>query len=955
MKKYIVLLSIISFFSFCTTLFSQIIKINEWNDGTPRFTHIDSMENVEVDSFVRLTTLTGTVNQGSGFKFILSGSDWEWPANISLISAEDIDYWNFLGSDLYLVTDGAGRRVVEINPATPEEVWEFKGELGTERYLANPVDAHYYLEKEGQQDIDKILITDQGRHRVIKVIKINKDIQWQYGTGVEGSGDNELSDPVDAVPIPDSGKVFICDKGNKRIILVNEADTSIVWKYEAPNINTPVDIEYDLQNDEVLITDQSDHTVIKVNVKSNAVTWRFGERGVPGAENRLTLPTDADFLPNGNILICDAGNNRLIEVDSTKQIVWEFAKNLENLKDADRLVNNKHLIVAGNLPSRVGYISDEFTSTIQDLGLRASYDSLFWDSDTVNSITSLKIQLRSENTLGDIESAEWYGPTATDSFYTHSGTPINSIHNGHRFCQFKATLITNNPLYTPQLNDLMVNYNYYDTRKTGRIVTKTIADSIDYIITRWKTLQYNTILHENTALRNDVEIKLAIFDPETNESIASFSASQVDTTNEEALYNIEELKKKQAIKLVATLQTNNASVTPILNNLRLEWEKTFSSESHVKFVDENLDSAAYYRLSDSYEPGQPYIDRIKVLLDDLNLEQVQDAMNLTIKARDSKDSILVNLHFQTASGGYVLQPSLPAIVFDSGVPVFPGILEVFDRDLLIVSYTDPTNSSDTSSDSILVIKDTEGTIEFENSAGAFIDSVSIGDSVFVHVFDENDRNFSTTDQDLITITLENSHSRDTEELILYEVADSLGEFNTGEFKSSHGLPLVLDNTSSNFDGLLQAIPGSIVNIDKNDSYGKIPTLFIRSDAPVPDTSNYYGGKPLEFQIAPNPYYSDAHQTLRVRASSSIGTLRVLKIEIFSLNGEKIVEIDESNLSFHYYYPIPMKQFSSANNWWDFKNSNGNQVSSGTYFVKLTGKVVETNKEISDVKKMVIVR
>ncbi|MDI6841147.1 MAG: NHL repeat-containing protein [bacterium] len=73
--------------------------------------------------------------------------------------------------------------------------------------------------------------------------------------------------------------------------------------------------------------------------------WQYGTSGVPGSgHNQLYLPNDADLLPNGNILISDTYNNRVIEVDRTHSIIrtWLFTQPYA----ADLLANGNILIAS---------------------------------------------------------------------------------------------------------------------------------------------------------------------------------------------------------------------------------------------------------------------------------------------------------------------------------------------------------------------------------------------------------------------------------------------------------------------------------------------------------------------------------------------------------------------------------------------------------------------------------
>ncbi len=952
MKKYLFVIIVACLCFVPLQGWAQSVESRDWQDGKPVFNRVSEIENVSVDSIVSLMPLFGTNEEPPSFKLLLYGLDWAWPDNIAISSAEDIDYRRFLGSDLYLITDGSGRRVIEMDPDSinPEVVWEFKGELGTDKYLERPVDSYMYM----QDDIRRVLITDQGRHRVIKVIKENNSIEWQYGNETEGSGFNQLRNPADAVAIPDSGFVVICDKGNNRVIFVRESDKSIVWNWGLGELNNPVDVEYIPSTQEVLITDQGKHRVIKVNRTTNAISWQFGT-GLPvSSDNGLNLPTDADVLANGNVLICDRGNKRLIEVNDTGEIVWQFGRTLEDLKDADRLIDNKSVVVSKNLPSRIGYTSTRDSSDYRDLSQEVRFDSLFWNGDTIPGITSIKIQLRSENNLAALETATFYGPTGTDDYYTNPGTPINPVHNGHRFYQFLTLLETNDPLFTPRLDEVKLTYKYYNTDVTGIVTSEQIRDPQEFIITKWKTLTINSILPLKASYRKDAHINFRIVSTVDGQTLLSEFTDAAYETKTVDLTTIESLKQVQSIQLKASLTSDFSAVTPKIQDWKITWDATPATTADIQFVDAKKNATDYYRISESFQPGQQYIDRVTIFLNDLNFEQIQDVVSLDVHALLSQDQQKVNLTRQT-SGGYLLQPSIPAIIIKTGIPIAEnGYLEVFDRDTLVVTYTDPTTISDQVSDSVLIIEDTAGYIQFENQNSAIIDSASIGDTVFVRILNESDQNLSPM-QDTLAIVAYDHATNDQEELLLVEMPDSVGGYQSGEFLSPGGLPLVLNTSQANNDGRLQTIAGSKIGINYFDSITRLPILQVRQEVQLPDTLWNLGGGPLHFDVAPNPFYGDRHSLLRIRASSSIGDLTIPRIEIYNFAGQKIRDIDGSGLRFYNSYPIPLNQFSLADNWWDLRDQNGIPVSSGTYFVKLFGRIVGADQELSLIKKIVVVR
>ena len=89
-----------------------------------------------------------------------------------------------------------------------------------------------------------------------------------------------------------------------------------------------------LANGNTLITDVHDDRVIEVD-NGGTIVWEY----VTGLDG----PWDAERLANGNTLITDSYNNRVIEVDSDGVIVWQKTR-LYYPVDAERLANGNTLI-----------------------------------------------------------------------------------------------------------------------------------------------------------------------------------------------------------------------------------------------------------------------------------------------------------------------------------------------------------------------------------------------------------------------------------------------------------------------------------------------------------------------------------------------------------------------------------------------------------------------------------
>ncbi len=211
-----------------------------------------------------------------------------------------------------------------------------------------------------------LLISDQFNNRVIEVTP-GGHIVWSFGLGPNDFSPNSIigvndaqrvgpltlmagtSTPAGVVPQAPNGAV------DNRVILVNPGG-HIVWQYgqfgqtgSGPNLlNTPVQCTW-LPNFHVLITDQGNNRIIEVNLRKEIV-WQYpGSNSNPA--DQLNSPNSAELLRNGHILIADENNSRAIEVTRADQIVKTFTASgtLGTVAFASRLENGDTLLTdAGN-------------------------------------------------------------------------------------------------------------------------------------------------------------------------------------------------------------------------------------------------------------------------------------------------------------------------------------------------------------------------------------------------------------------------------------------------------------------------------------------------------------------------------------------------------------------------------------------------------------------------------
>jgi DNA-binding beta-propeller fold protein YncE len=98
----------------------------------------------------------------------------------------------------------------------------------------------------------------------------------------------------------------------------------------------------------LVVADRGDPGRIEeIDEISGAVTWSYGPLSGPG---RLDDPAEAEVLPDGDVLVVDSGNDRVIVIDArTKAIIWQYG----------------HTARAGRQP---GYLDDPGSATLVPIG-----------------------------------------------------------------------------------------------------------------------------------------------------------------------------------------------------------------------------------------------------------------------------------------------------------------------------------------------------------------------------------------------------------------------------------------------------------------------------------------------------------------------------------------------------------------------------------------------------------
>jgi hypothetical protein len=225
-----------------------------------------------------------------------------------------------------LIPDTANKRVVELNDSG-QIIWQVGGK--DKDSLVAPYNATRLRS-------GTTLVTDSEGDRVIEFTKSGR-IYWELKNR-EGFRDLYLRRPVQAIRLL-NGNTLIVDQGNHRVFEINHLD-KIVWQYgttstvgvTSSKLYSPSYVQR-LSNGHTLITDTDNHRVIEID-ENDEIVWQYGNiknklgSGYGSGRDQLNSPMFATRLDNGNVMIADTGNYRLLEVNPEKQVTWHVSTNM---------------------------------------------------------------------------------------------------------------------------------------------------------------------------------------------------------------------------------------------------------------------------------------------------------------------------------------------------------------------------------------------------------------------------------------------------------------------------------------------------------------------------------------------------------------------------------------------------------------------------------------------------
>jgi hypothetical protein len=189
---------------------------------------------------------------------------------------------------------------------------------------------------------------------------------------------------------PFRGRLMIADRGNNRIIVVNNRH-KVLWRYPsrvhpAPpgGFYFPDDAFFTHGGTQIISNEEQNERIVRLGFPSGRLLWSYGHAGQTGSEpGYLHEPDDAYLLRNGNVSVADAQNCRILIISAGRKVLRQFGDPSECTHDPPHRLgspNGDTPLANGNiLVSEVnGSYIDEITRAgklVWSLQLPISYPS----------------------------------------------------------------------------------------------------------------------------------------------------------------------------------------------------------------------------------------------------------------------------------------------------------------------------------------------------------------------------------------------------------------------------------------------------------------------------------------------------------------------------------------------------------------------------------------------------
>lgn len=164
-------------------------------------------------------------------------------------------------------------------------------------------------------------------------------------TSTESAGPPSASAPLATVPAtappsakpiaagPFAGAVLVADRANGRLLVIDNSG-NILWRFPGSNSALPAgqafaadDAFLDPGGKTIVANDETHQMIDRIDIATGTIVWQYGTYGRAGARTgQLHTPDDAYPLANGDIVVADIENCRILEIAPDKSIARQWGK-----------------------------------------------------------------------------------------------------------------------------------------------------------------------------------------------------------------------------------------------------------------------------------------------------------------------------------------------------------------------------------------------------------------------------------------------------------------------------------------------------------------------------------------------------------------------------------------------------------------------------------------------------
>ncbi|MEP6637887.1 MAG: hypothetical protein ABJC39_00930 [Chloroflexota bacterium] len=126
--------------------------------------------------------------------------------------------------------------------------------------------------------------------------------------------------------------LLIADRGNGRLLIVDDSKR-ILWQFPGPGSlpkgqRFSADDAFIAPDGRTIVANDEAHQVIdRIDIVSRRVVWQYGHYGKASPKiGYLHTPDDAYPLANGNVIVADIRNCRILEISHAKKVVRHWGR-----------------------------------------------------------------------------------------------------------------------------------------------------------------------------------------------------------------------------------------------------------------------------------------------------------------------------------------------------------------------------------------------------------------------------------------------------------------------------------------------------------------------------------------------------------------------------------------------------------------------------------------------------